>query len=359
MSPTPLRRDPAGFAVYSGTAAFLDVDLEYPWGTERRPSAVFASEKALADLRGIPLSVEHPRERVVTSRTAKRDIHGTILAANLRTDSGSPAIGIEVIVYSDEALDAIERGDCGLSLGYTPIGDPADPTGVVWNHVSLTRPSEARSRSSTGAAARLDSESTDMMMTIPQLLELLSAEARAEVETILAEMDDGAGDDAEVETADTSAEEIDAAGAMESDMQEIKKLAATVADLAKKVDALTRTDSVADAAGRAAASVQAAMRLGAAMEAAGCRIDSMSPAEQMKAAAAHIAKAAPDLATAANLASGAGSTAVMVDLLTSVKARTDSRVADANGEAIARALFSATDAEAATNPAQDLSKFRI
>lgn len=360
MSPTPLRRDPAGFAVYSGTAAFLDVDLEYPWGKERRPSAVFASEQALASLRGIPLSIEHPAEKVVTSRTAKRDIHGAILAANLRTDSGSPAIGIEVIVYSDEALDAIERGDCGLSLGYTPIGDPADPTGVVWNHVSLTRPSKARSRLSTGAAARLDSESTDMMMTIPQLLELLSAEARAEVETILAEMDDSAGDDAPAETAEDSAEEIDAAdtSAMENDMQDIKALAATVADLAKKVDALTRTDSVAEAAGRAAVSVQTAMRLGAAMEAAGCRVDSMTPAEQMKAAAAHVKEAAPELATAANLAVEAGNAGVMVDLLTSVKARTDSRIADANGEAIVRALFAATDAEPA-NPTQDLSKFRI
>jgi hypothetical protein len=355
--PTPIRRDPAGFAVYSGTAAFLDVDLEYPWGKERRPSSVFASEASLAALRGIPLSIEHPPEKIVTSRTAKRDVHGSILSAALRTDSDdNHAIGIEVIVYSDEALEAIERGDYGLSLGYTPVGNPADPTGVVWNHVSLTRPGDARSRLPTGAAARLDSESTDMM-TIPQLLELLSDGAREEAEKVLAEMDAGS-DVTSGEEANTV--EVTAPGdpnAMENSMEDIKHLAATVAELAKKVDALTRTDSVSEAAGRATLSVQRALRLGAAMESAGCRTDSVDLAAQMKSAAEHIEKAAPDLATAAGLAVRSGDAGVIVDLLAAVKARTDSQVADANGQAIVQALFAANGEPAGS--IKDLSKIRI
>lgn len=184
---TPVEVRPDGFRIYEGTACFGDVTLQYPDLVPPRveyiPADDAMSPEALASLEGAPFTFgtratslyggaallpgDHP-EDMLSPDTVHGALEGTVLRAWRHDSPGKPPeLKVRVIVHTREAIDMIESGVVGLSLGYD-LGDLEWTAGTGadgkrydavqrrrrYNH--LNGVPGARSKAPDGRQARLD-----------------------------------------------------------------------------------------------------------------------------------------------------------------------------------------------------------
>lgn len=154
-----VERTPAGGLRAPATVARAGV-LEYPWGREYVPASTL--EASLSQLRGLPVTLDHPPERRVDSG------NWSLRAAGHAGDDPSldgESQEIHIYVQRADAVDAVERGTHRqLSMGYdveldatpgeTPTGERYDSVQIArtYNHIALVR----QARGGSTLAVRLD-----------------------------------------------------------------------------------------------------------------------------------------------------------------------------------------------------------
>lgn len=136
----------------------------------RDPVEVFDAA-SLDSMRGMPITVQHPRG-LVTPRTWKRDAVGTV-DSDVRQSEDGQHVAASLWVHEDSAIRKIESGELvELSVGYTakldmtpgstPTGEHYDArqTEIRGNHVALLKAGQARGGSTV--ALRLDSQGDEI-----------------------------------------------------------------------------------------------------------------------------------------------------------------------------------------------------
>lgn len=156
----------SGYATREGVFAYTRPD-----GTvtrEYRPREEVLAAASVDTLSGVPLTIEHPREGIVTPSTVAAQSHGTVRAigAGETTPDGAGAhLPVDVTVWSEAGKRAIADGVRELSCGYVCDVDltPGEWNGerydsiqrnIRYNHLALTR----KGRAGASVALRLDSE---------------------------------------------------------------------------------------------------------------------------------------------------------------------------------------------------------
>lgn len=87
--------------------------LVYPTGVEFVPSSTLFNPDSMASLAGVPLVLSHP-DKSVTPENAKDVVVGSILSASPKND----LLEAEIVVYDQDAIEAIKNGVFELSCGY-------------------------------------------------------------------------------------------------------------------------------------------------------------------------------------------------------------------------------------------------
>jgi hypothetical protein len=114
----PMRKTPEGFLIAEGFAARPGV-LRYrnPDGSVRRELVTLETLKqSFEPLKGKPVTLRHPHGKKVTPENARRTIVGTV--NETRIDDASGMLVVEVTIYTDDAIKAVEAGSIELSPGY-------------------------------------------------------------------------------------------------------------------------------------------------------------------------------------------------------------------------------------------------
>lgn len=145
----PMRKTPEGFLIAEGFAARPGV-LRYrnPDGSVRRELVTLETLKqSFEPLKGKPVTLRHPAGKKVTPENAQRTIVGTV--NETRIDDASGMLVVEVTIYAESAIKAVEAGSIELSPGYgvrldsTPGADPdfgeydARQVFRVYNHLAI------------------------------------------------------------------------------------------------------------------------------------------------------------------------------------------------------------------------------
>ncbi len=130
---------------------------------EYRPAAEVFSADAIASFRNVPVTMNHPTERLVTADNAKRLSVGFV-GENLRVDG--EWVVMPITITDAETINQIESGTVQLSGGYlSEVQDSAGEyngevydavqTNIRGNHVAIVQQARA------GADARLNLDAAD------------------------------------------------------------------------------------------------------------------------------------------------------------------------------------------------------
>jgi hypothetical protein len=228
---------------------------------ENRPPSEVFSDASLASLAGMPVTIRHPREGMVSPQSWSRLGKGQTGDTVAKADDGRHTTGT-IWLQDAEAIKRVQSGELvELSVGYeahldeTPgvneFGEKYDAQqrDIRGNHIALLGPGEARGGSTV--ALRLDS-SGDAVVNIEEepaqsalkkeIFNMADITIKADGKTFTVQADsDEAARAVETERARLIKEQDELKAKLESS-------ADVISDLEKKLDAATKPEAIAQIA---------------------------------------------------------------------------------------------------------------
>ena len=124
---------------YNNSDIGLDTDsstvmMSNPWEELSSPSTIASFEAK-------PVTVLHPDNKLLDDETATDEIRGIVV--NVRADQENQVLVADLVIISNEAIEAISSGITEVSCGYSSVSvvDNGDGTGyrigIIGNHVAI------------------------------------------------------------------------------------------------------------------------------------------------------------------------------------------------------------------------------